>query len=157
MLHASLNDPKTYAPFLTHPTWNKALEWLRAMPTHIPLGRHDILGDDMFVSVQEYATLPPEQCEFESHRKYIDIQYTIEGAEAIDWCPQSSLRAKGEFDVPKDLQSWLTPAGAVTRLANHYGQFAIFLSADAHRPKVKCPGHDRVRKLVIKVSTNLFT
>src|SRR4051812_31174526 len=128
MLHASLSDPKTYAPFLTHPTWAKALDWLRAMPIDIPLGRHDILGDDMFVSVQEYATLPVEQCAFESHRKFIDIQYTIEGAEAIDWCAQSSLRPAGEFDVQKDLQWWVTPADPVTRLVNQRGQFAIFLS-----------------------------
>ena len=156
MLHAALHEPGTFEPWLVHPTWRRAIDWLRAMPSSIPLGIHEILGRDMFASVQEYETIPRAEARFESHRQHVDLQYTLEGAEIIDWAPRHTLQPDGEFDVEKDFGFWLPPAEPVTALLNAPGRFAIFFPADAHRPKVRAAGTDKVRKLVIKIRMELL-
>lgn len=153
MLHASLHDPDTYGPWLAHPAWQRALAWLRALPADAALGTHEIIGQDLFASVQEYATVDRAAARFESHREHVDLQYTIAGEEGIDWCPRAGLTPDGPF--ANDVQFWLPPVTAFTTLRNSPGRFAIFYPGDAHRPKVGI-GSPRVRKLVIKVHLKLL-
>ena len=137
MLHGILTDPTTCEPLALHPTWRLALAWLKSLPGDIPIGRHNLLGESMFALVQEYETLPEDQCRFESHREHVDLQYTISGRERIDWAPRSCLQPDGAFEVEKDYGFWLPPPGPVTSLLNSRGRFAIFHPEDAHRPKVR--------------------
>lgn len=153
MLHASLSDLGTYEALLTHPTWRSALEWLRGIAPDIALGTHQIQGDQMFASVQEYETVGRDQARFESHREHVDLQYTIQGEEGIDWIPRSLLEPNGPF--AKDVQFWLPPAGIYSTVVNTAGRFSIFYPEDAHRPKVRVAS-ERVRKLVIKVNVALL-
>lgn len=153
MLHASLADPGTFETMLVHPVWSTAIGWLRALPTDIPTGKHEIIGKDMFASVMEYDTVPREAARFESHREHVDLQYTIGGTEGIDWCPRRELQPDGPF--ADDVQFWNPPAGPFTTIIACPGRFCVFYPDDAHRPKVRIvPGH--VRKLVIKVHTRLL-
>ncbi|WP_369461599.1 YhcH/YjgK/YiaL family protein [Thermoclostridium stercorarium] len=46
-------------------------------------GRYEIDGNDVYALVQSYTTLPSDQCKWESHDKYIDIQYIVRGKEII--------------------------------------------------------------------------
>lgn len=149
MLHGYLQERGTYSALTLHPTWRRAFDWLRALDSAAPLGEQEILGRDLFVSIQEYPTLARHEARFESHEAYIDLQYTLAGGEGIDWIPRSALQPDGPF--ANDVQFWLPPPEPVTTLAQTAGRFAIFFPADAHRPKVRLPGHDHARKLVIKI------
>ena len=153
MLHASLHEPDAYEPLLGHPVWRRALDWLRALPPDLALGTHEIVGQDMFASVQEYDTVDRAVARFESHREHVDLQYTLAGEEGIDWCPRGELSPDGAF--AHDVQFWLPPTAPFTTLRNAPGRFAIFYPGDAHRPKVNV-GVARVRKLVIKVHCRLL-
>ena len=42
------------------------------------LGKH-IINDDIYINIEQYFPKPIENCKFEAHKKYIDIQYIIEG------------------------------------------------------------------------------
>jgi YhcH/YjgK/YiaL family protein len=157
MLHAFLNDPGTYSPFLTHPLWQWAISWLRDLPADVPLGLQEIIGRDMYVSVQEYDTKDRNAARFESHRRHIDLQYTLAGTEVIDWLPVPALNPDGPFDSDKDFQFYSAVSDLVpTSLVNSTGRFAIFFPQDAHRPGVRLAGCPRVRKLVIKISLDLL-
>ena len=46
-------------------------------------GKYEILGDEIYVNVQDYHTKPLSEGKWEAHRKYIDIQFMIEGEEKI--------------------------------------------------------------------------
>lgn len=154
MLHGYLPSPGTYLGLELHPVWKTALDWLRAMPTDIAPGEYELRGREQYVSVQEYATLPAAEARFESHRRYVDLQYTLAGAEAIDWLPSGELLPDGAFTG--DVQFWLPPSQSLSRLVQTAGRFAIFYPEDAHRPKVAVPGFPQVRKLVIKTSLSLL-
>ena len=48
----------------------------------IELGRYELDGDNIFYMVQSYDT-DPDKTISEAHKKYIDIQYMVEGEEII--------------------------------------------------------------------------
>ena len=156
MLQAQLNEPGTFEALLIQPIWNQALAWLKTMPADVPLGIYELQGRDMYAWVQEYDTLPREQCRFESHHAYIDLQYTIHGSEAIDWHPRTGLQADGAFDHENDVQFYQVPVELVSSVVNSPGRFSIFFPCDAHRPKVRTGATAQVKKLVIKIHTKML-
>ena len=157
MLHASLSDPGTWMPILGHHrVWHRSLDWLKRLTPETPLGTYEIDGPKWYASVQTYDTLLREECRFESHEEHIDIQYTIQGGEIIDWIDRGQLEPEGPF--ANDVQFWKTPADSVSYASLHQlpGRFAVFLPADAHRPKVRDPQSASVRKVVIKIHRSLI-
>ncbi|MCC6233670.1 MAG: YhcH/YjgK/YiaL family protein [Verrucomicrobiales bacterium] len=154
MIYGHLSAPDAWAHLLKQEAWRFAFDWLRALPADPEPGIRPLRGDDIYVNVHGYDTLPREQCRFESHRKYVDLQYCIRGAELIDWKLSMTLQPSGPFDEPKDLQFyWLAPSLSVVHMVP--GSFAIFFPTDAHLPK-RSDGLERsVFKLVIKVAQHL--
>ena len=116
----------------------------------LPLGRHVIDGERIFALVQEYSTKPPEQCFWESHRKYIDVQFIQAGVEAIGFSPIQRMKVNKDYDAEKDLLVW--DGSAQTVLTLSAGSFAIFLPHDAHMPCLAAGSPQTVRKIVVKVA-----
>ena len=50
----------------------------------LALGKHEILGDDVYAMVFEYETKEVDINKLEAHKKYIDIQYVIRGEEHVE-------------------------------------------------------------------------
>lgn len=115
-----------------------------------PLGRHAIDGDRVFALVQEYSTKPQEQCFWESHRKYIDVQFIQSGVESIGWSPIQQMKLKKDYEAEKDLMVWEGSAQMVLTLSA--GSFAIFMPHDAHMPCLAAGSPQTVRKIVVKVA-----
>lgn len=153
MYHGSLDEPGTSAVLEAHPVWKRAFDWLRTLPPNAPLGTVELLGRDLWASIQEYATMARDEARFESHREHVDLQFTLSGGECIEWCPRCALEPDGPFE--NDVQFWLPPPTPVSSLVQTAGRFAVFHPEDAHRPKVAMPTHSGVRKLVIKVRRSL--
>jgi YhcH/YjgK/YiaL family protein len=103
----------------------------------------------------EYETLPEERCIFETHRKYVDLQYTISGGETIAWRNASELEPNGPFDEVRDLQFYHR-VESPSRVHMPAGYFAIFYPSDAHLPKISDGLHASVFKVVIKVGLHLL-
>ncbi len=62
----------------------------------VALGRHDLDGDDLFALVQEYTTRAADECVWEAHRRYIDVQFVVTGAERMGVArPRADARARG--------------------------------------------------------------
>jgi YhcH/YjgK/YiaL family protein len=119
-------------------------------------GRYDLLGDRVFAMVQIYDTIPPEQAVWEAHRKYIDIQYIAEGAEAMGHLPVAGLRATHPYDAEKDYEFYDGHGSkSINTVTVPAGAFAIFFPADAHSPKLPAYGKiARVKKVVVKVAVD---
>ena len=154
MLQGSLNEPGNSALLEAHPVWKRACDWLRTLPPDAPLGTVELSGADVWASIQEYTTLRRQDARFESHREYVDLQFTLSGGEFIEWCPRQMLLPEGPFE--NDVQFWQAPTGPTTALGQTAQRFAIFYPEDAHRPKVAMEGYPGVRKLVIKIRRSLI-
>ena len=155
MLFGNIHAPNTFEKLVSHDPILRSLQWIRKMPPGREPGIYEIQGEEIFVNVHGYDTLPRTECRFESHRQYVDVQYCIEGGEFIDWQLASRLEPDGEFDAAHDLQFYRHQEG-MTSLHMTPGDFSIFFPEDAHRPKVRDGVNRSVRKLVVKVSCDLL-
>lgn len=130
-----------------HPLFSRAFDFLRDTDLAVlPPGRHEIDGDDLYVSVDHLDGRGHDGARLESHRRYIDIQVAFEGHEEIGWRPLASCQAPAPFDDARDIgffddrpDSWFTVAP---------GTFAIFFPDDAHAP---LGGPGAVKKAIVKV------
>lgn len=115
----------------------------------LPSGRVEIDGDAMFAIVADGPTKLPEQCRYEAHRQYYDIQLVTRGQELMGYAPVSGMKVVDDFTEGNDYAFF---EGAGSDVLVSAGWFALFMPQDAHRPSMavdRKPQH--VRKVVVKV------
>lgn len=149
MILDTLSQWRTYAAL--SPRLAQGFAFLETVRPSLSVGRHEIAGDDVFAFVQRHATKPVEERVYESHRKYIDIQYVVQGRELMYWAPLPWLpTVTMPFDVEKDAALYaLIPNGVP--LAVTEGQFAVFFPEDGHIPSCAWGAPSEVLKVVVKV------
>ena len=135
-----------------HDGFGRAFEFLTTTDlAALAPGRHEIDGDRMYVSIDHKDGRGEEGARLEAHRRYIDIQYTIDGDELIGWMPLARCQAPdGPFDDKKDVV--LFADRPTTWVAVPPGSFAIFFPHDAHAPLA---GHGLLKKAVVKIAVDL--
>ena len=132
------------------PQVRQALEYLRTTDmSAAALGRHEIDGDRLFALVQEYETRLPGDCVWEAHRRYIDVQYVVRGAERMGHASIADMVARVAYDDQKDVELFEPGKRFVTVSA---GMFAIFGPDDVHSPGNAVGDPQPVRKVVIKAA-----
>jgi YhcH/YjgK/YiaL family protein len=102
----------------------------------------------MYVLVQEYNTKLKEQGFWEAHRRYIDLQYVVQGMEGIGYANIQDLQ-QGEYDADKD---FLPLHGEGDLITVRSGHFVLLLPEDAHMPGMALGDSAPVKKIVIKIS-----
>jgi len=133
----------------------RAVDWIRNLPANPAEGRITLEAEGMYAIIVRYATVPPAESRFETHRKYVDLQYTLAGCEAIEWAPRDTLANDGDYDLEKDLL-FHHPGTVFSRVIKTAGFFSIYTSVDAHRAKVQVGGFADAFKLVVKIPVNQF-
>jgi YhcH/YjgK/YiaL family protein len=111
-------------------------------------GRHEIGGDEMYLLLSEYLTKDAAECKIEAHRKYIDVQYMIEGTEQVGYVPLARQVPVTDYDEKND---YILYKGQVSYIDFNEGMFAIFFPGDLHMPGVG-KKESQVRKAVVKVN-----
>ena len=111
-------------------------------------GRITLDADRVYVNVMEYETAPKTPV-FEAHRRYIDIQCVLRGAERMEAAPAATLTPSQDYDEASDCAlytgrgcSFDAPAGTVV----------VFYPEDAHAPCLPADAPSRVLKAVVKVA-----
>ena len=127
-----------------------AFEFLGAKATaDLPSGRHELRGTQLFAIVQQYETKPREQGFWEAHRRYIDVQYVVEGAERMGYANLDRLAVRDPYDADRDL---LVLDGDGDLFTVSAGHFAVFTPQDAHMPGLAVQGPAIVHKIVVKIA-----
>lgn len=127
----------------------KALEWAKSHDmAALEPGRHDIDGDRLYLNLNEYEPKPFEQCKFEAHRRYIDVQVMVSGVERIDSQDVSKCDAE-PFNEEDDFTLLEGTAAVQTILTD--GTFAVYFPEDTHKPSIAVDGSSHVKKGVFKV------
>ena len=130
----------------------RALEYLRATDLmSVPIGRHDLDGDRLFALVQEYTTRAADDCVWEAHRKYIDVQFVAAGVERMGYANLAQMRVRDAYDAARDVAFFEPGESFVTIPA---GTFAIFGPEDVHSPGHAAGAPGLVRKVVVKAMLN---
>lgn len=131
-----------------HPAFASAFKWLSAPGVEkLPAGRNELNGDRLYVNIMREKGRGLEAAKFETHRRYIDIQYLAEGSDLMGWMHAvPGMKGLG-YDSGKDYELYSDrPAIWVPVPVGH---FAIFFPEDAHAPMA---GTEFMVKAVAKVA-----
>lgn len=134
-----------------HPGFARAFTFLRETDVAaLPAGRHPIDGDRIYVSIDHKDGRGRDGARLEAHRRYIDIQFTIDGDEEIGWMPLAACGSSpAGFDESKDVGFFDAPV--TTWLAVPRGAFAVFFPDDAHAPLA---GRGLLKKAIVKIAVD---
>jgi biofilm protein TabA len=105
------------------------------------------ISNDAYALVKRYASKPAENCKYEAHRDYIDVQYVVSGDEYMGWAPKDTMTIDTYIEE-KD-QFRLSGKGEMVPL--HAGQFMILFPSDAHMPCVVYNQSAPVEKIILKI------
>lgn len=129
--------------------WDEAFAFIKDHDLEtLSNGKHEIDGENVFASVTEGPTKYIDSTQWESHRKYIDLQYVIDGEELIAVNPVAHSTLTRPYDAKRDAANY-TAHGKTYKATPT--TFFIFFPTDAHRPGITPGGNKVVKKLVVKV------
>jgi biofilm protein TabA len=144
-------------------TLDTAFDWIRKGAwENLPIGRHPIDGDRVFLLVSEYETKDPDSCLFETHRRNIDIQMLVSGREYIMVRSAAGMKVHTpyspdiEFLDGNDRVGNQAPGGSIRdahTIVLAPGIAVVLFPEDAHKPCVRVSeSPETVRKIVVKVA-----
>lgn len=137
------------------PGIRKAVEFLlREDARYLEDGKYEIDGDRVFAMVQRYATAEVNPPKFEAHRKYIDVQCIMSGAEVIGWAPLGAMAVTEKYDAAKDVCFGFVPEASWSPVTLCAGELAVLYPEDAHAPKLPSGNPSQVEKIVVKVAVS---
>ena len=129
--------------------WNTAFKFLTETDlNNLSIGRID-LSDDVYAAVSEYETKNPEDAKFESHQKYIDLQYLISGEELIGLSDEKNLKVTSPYSETNDITFYDFDGGKILEATPK--KYFIFFPEDIHRPCIKTDQQQMVKKVVVKI------
>lgn len=106
-------------------------------------------------TVQDLELRPIEKCQYEQHRRHIDLQWTVTGSERYAVVRDTTiLDAKNKYNEAKDVQNFVVRIGAedrqlITDSDPHH--FFLLFPGDIHRPCEIAKEPGVVRKIVVKI------
>ncbi len=134
---------------LNQGAWDKAFAYLKNTDLKtLSNGRHVIDSDNVYAIVTEAPSKDYDKTAFESHKKYIDLQYVITGEEKMAKTPVTSVVVNKPYDEKADI-AYYTGEGKIYTVPAE--TFMLFFPGEAHRPNITPGGNKVVKKIVIKI------
>lgn len=114
-------------------------------------GRYELDGKELFFELSNYETKNQEECFFEAHKEYVDIQLVVDGEEMMGFASLGEcLSEHSGYNSIKDVVFYEKPV-AYSKIAFKTNMFAIIWPSDAHMPCVELGAKEQVCKVVFKV------
>lgn len=132
----------------------KAIEYLGGTDfTHVENGQYELDGKKMVSIVQRYQTRLAEAEVWESHRKYIDVQFMAYGGERVGIAELATApKVKTPYSEERDVIFY---EPGTKYFDAPMGTFMIFYPEDIHAPclaRGNPPTPEDVVKVVVKVA-----
>jgi len=132
-----------------HPGLKPAFDYLAQTDlSSLSVGRIEIDGQNLYAMLQQYTSKPKELATWEAHRRYIDLQVVLQGAELIGYANIARL-SQGLYDFSKD---FLPLFGEGDFLTLQSGNFSLLFPQDAHMPGIAINSPAPVKKIVFKIA-----
>lgn len=130
------------------PALDIALDYLYNADKTTPNGV-EFLNEGVKAILSEYSTKEKNENGYEAHRKFIDIQYPLDGQEKVKYCPLEYLKASMEYNQENDYILFEDRDGVTFTIGKGY--FLILFPEDGHMPQL-CVGEPvNIKKLTLKV------
>ncbi|HWR45645.1 YhcH/YjgK/YiaL family protein [Sporomusa sp.] len=137
----------------------KAIAYLKSKQNEflsMPTGVYKIEGEDIFAQVFDTETKDKALGRPEVHRKYIDVQFSVQGKEKIGFAVDTgNNKVAEELLELRDIIFYEQMENEM-ELVMQPGSFAVFFPEDVHRPGCEHGGSASIRKVVVKVNTAIL-
>jgi YhcH/YjgK/YiaL family protein len=136
--------------------WKAAFDYLSSTGLDtLAVGEYEILPDrEVYAIVSEYVPKTAENCLFEAHKRYIDLQYIVSGKEVMGVTHASDLKSTAPYSDEKDIEFFEPDGVAAEYQVADSSSYYVFLPEDVHRPSMRCDDNDStsmVKKVVLKI------
>lgn len=147
---SSVNRTELYRQYQRNKTyWDEAFTYLRTQNLQtLPVGRYAIDGENVYATVTENPTKDYDSTTWESHRKYVDLQYVISGKERIGVAPPGNLTVTKPYNETRDAANYSGEGKIYDAVP---GTFFLFFPSEAHRPNIASGDKKADKKIVIKI------
>lgn len=119
----------------------------------VPDGTYQLLPEgEVFAMVQTNITRPDQECRFETHRKYIDLQYIAQGKEKMGISTPDAVTVVEPYSG--DIELYAPDGVENARYADGLpGMYFVFFPDEPHRPSMAVDSVGApVKKIVVKVA-----
>lgn len=147
----SLKNGLEYKYDLSEKKFRIAFDFLKRKDlAELPVGWIE-LGEGVRASVQRYDSFGWDENRFETHEKYFDVQYVIEGMEYCGVCKREELGPVAvAYDESNDIEFYEEPVHSGKVFLNA-GDFIVLAPEDAHKPRCAVDKPMSIKKIVVKV------
>ncbi len=152
MIVAKLRDIERYKGI--HKNIDTAIDYvLNHDLMALPKGKTLIDGNDVYVNRDTYVAKPLEECFFENHEHYLDLQIVLKGKELFGYTDISNptLQVTTPYNADKDVTKYSATQDTVYFTLDE--SFALVFREDIHLAKAKV-NDELVEKAVIKIKVN---
>ena len=151
MIIDNLDNIRKYSSIIPQ----SAIDFLNGLKT-LDISKMDVgdtvsgkLDGENYANIDVYSPKPLENCKFEAHKKYIDIQMLLSGEEEIDIVKADGLEISEEYDEKRDIMFFKSSENFDSILLTPF-KFVLIYPDEAHQPQVKTRC-DKVVKVVVKI------
>jgi YhcH/YjgK/YiaL family protein len=133
-----------------NPLIKEGLAYLKTLDTSNLVSGKITLPNGIFAITQIFMPKSTGEAKLETHQKYIDIQYLIEGVEIIEYAPFEKLEISNPYHQENDITFYHNSKNVIY-LNLKAEEFTIFYPHDAHKPGIGSSNGLLIKKIVIKI------
>ena len=151
MIVGKLKDLKRYKGI--HPNIDEAIDYvLNNDLKALPKGK-TVVSENVYINRDTYVAKPLEECFFENHEHYLDLQIVLEGKELFGYTDISnpSLKVTTPYNSEKDVTKYSATEDTIYITLEE--GFALVFNEDIHLAKAKV-NDELVEKAVVKIKFN---
>lgn len=127
------------------------IKFIKNLTPETPVGHYE-LENGIFANIDKYTTKLFENCKFEAHKKYIDIQIITTGTEQLDYINIEGLAVSEEYDQNRDVMFFENPTTVPDSVILENNKFAFIYPHEAHKPQMAINNiQTDVKKVVVKI------
>ena len=114
------------------------------------------IASDIFAIEQSYYTKKLADSLFESHVKYVDMQFLVSGSEIIEVAHIDTLEIESEYNKEDDYSLYKVTPGS-SNITMKKGDLLLLFPEDGHMPGIRINSKSqKVFKTVVKVPVSRF-
>ena len=150
---ASINQQEFFRQYRKNNTWwDEAFTFLKTKDlAQLKPGMYVIDSGNVIATVSEGPAKNIDNIKWEAHRNFNDLQYIIKGKVRMGVAPSADIRAAQivPYTNSTDNMNFTNEGGEY--FDADPSTFFIFSPQEMHRPAIKVPGNNVIKKIVIKV------
>ena len=129
--------------------WDEAFKFLKDNDLTTLRGTHNIDDKNVYVIASDYNSKDKSDTRYESHKRYVDIQYVAVGEEMMGKTTIDQAEVAVPYSEANDIAYYKFDGGNYYKATPQ--NFFIFFPGELHRPSIKIDESVPIKRIVVKV------